>query len=226
VQADDDEQLWLMVHSGSRGMGQAIREHHERRAGRTGGALVRIDVESAAGRDYLHDMGWALVYAHENRARLVRAAAEVLADVLGAEVCTGSAVSCHHNFVACECHAGERLWVHRKGAIRAGLGEPGLVPGSMGTPSYHVEGRGEAASLCSSSHGAGRKLARGAARARISRRDVARQLHGVWYDQRLTDELRDEAPGAYKDIDAVLRAQRDLTRVARRLRPILGFKGG
>ena len=225
VQADDDDRLWLMVHSGSRGMGQAIRAHHERAAERTRGGLLRLDAESPAGQAYLADMAWALDYAAENRRVLVRAAAEVLAEELDADVETASLVCCHHNFVACECHRGASLWVHRKGAIRASPGEPGLIPGSMGTASYHVEGRGEPRSLCSSSHGAGRRLARGEAFRAIPTREVARQLRGVFYDHRLTAKLRDEAPGAYKDIDAVLRAQRDLTKVRRRLRPVLGFKG-
>ncbi len=225
VQADDEDRLWLMVHSGSRGLGQAIRAHHERNAEPTRGGLLRLDAESSAGRAYLADMAWALDYAHENRSRLVRAAAEVAAEALGADVVEASLVSCHHNFVACECHGGRDLWVHRKGAIRANPGEPGLIPGSMGTASYHVEGRGEERSLCSSSHGAGRRLARGEAFRTIRVREVARQLQGVFYDHRLTAKLRDEAPGAYKDIDAVLRAQRELTKVRRRLRPVLGFKG-
>ena len=125
-----------------------------------------------------------------------------------------------------EEHEGEPLWVHRKGAISARDGEPGIIPGSMGAPSFHVQGRGCARSLCSSSHGAGRCMARGVARQRISARKLHEQMDGVWFDHRLAERLRDEAPGAYKDIGAVMRAQRELTRVIRRLRPRLVLKGG
>lgn len=116
-------------------------------------------------------------------------------------------------------------WVHRKGAISARAGEPGIIPGSMGSPSFHVEGRGVAEGLYSSSHGAGRALSRSEARRRISLREFERRMHGVWYDRHLAPRLRDEAPGAYKDIGAVMRAQRSLTRVVRRLRPLLSYKG-
>ncbi len=124
-----------------------------------------------------------------------------------------------------ETHEGEALWVHRKGAISAVAGERGLIPGSMGTHSFHVEGRGCAEALCSSAHGAGRRLSRTDARRRLSAKDVVRELRGVWFDHRLAAGLREEAPSAYKDIDAVLRAEHDLVRITRRLRPVLCFKG-
>jgi len=123
-------------------------------------------------------------------------------------------------------HDGEALWVHRKGAISASSGEAGIIPGSMGSPSYQVEGRGLVQSLCSSSHGAGRALTRTEARRSISTRALMRQLEGVWFDHRRADRLRDEAPSAYKDIQLVMRAQRDLTKIVRTVRPILSFKGG
>src|SRR5690606_19982436 len=100
------------------------------------------------------------------------------------------------------------------------------IPGSMGAPSFHVEGRGCARALCSSSHGAGRAMARSEARQRISTRRLHEQMRGVWFDHRMAQRLREEAPGAYKDIGSVMRAQRSLTRVIRRLRPVLAFKGG
>ena len=134
-------------------------------------------------------------------------------------------IDCDHNHVVDERLSGEPLWVHRKGAISAQEGEPGTIPGSMGTWSFHVEGRGETRSLHSSSHGSGRELARGEARRTITRRDFERQLQGVYYDVARADQLRDEAPSAYKDVAAVMRAQRDLTRIVRRLRPRLVYKG-
>ena len=149
----------------------------------------------------------------------------VLQNTLGARLCWETVVTTDHNRVSLEHYGGRELWVHRKGAMPAGLGQAGVLPGSMGSASFHVEGRGHEAALCSSAHGAGRALSRTAARAKVTDREFRRQMEGVWYDFRLSDKLRDEAPAAYKDIAAVLRAQRDLTRVTRRLRPVLVYKG-
>ena len=225
LQSDEDDRLWLMVHSGSRGMGQAIREAHEAHGTRDRAGLCGIEADTPAGRAYLHDVQWALDYAAASRARMVEVARAVIEPVLGAAADEPSFIECHHNFVRREEHEGERLWVHRKGAISARDGEPGIIPGSMGAPSFHVQGRGCARSLCSSSHGAGRCMARGVARQRISVRRLHEQMDGVWFDHRLAERLREEAPGAYKDIGAVMRAQRELTRVVRRLRPRLVLKG-
>jgi tRNA-splicing ligase RtcB (3'-phosphate/5'-hydroxy nucleic acid ligase) len=225
LQADETGRLWLMLHSGSRAMGQAIRDHHLAccRPARSG--LGLLDAESREGADYLRDMEWAIRYAHASRRVMARAASEVVASALGLETLPESLVSCNHNHVRRETHDGETLWVHRKGAIAAGLGEPGLIPGSMGTASYHVEGRGVAAALASSAHGAGRRLSRTDARHAVSARDVARQMKGVWFDHRIASGLREEAPSAYKDIASVLRAEAELVRIVRRLRPVLSFKG-
>ncbi len=224
LQADEDERLWLMVHSGSRGLGPAIRDHHQSLATRLRGGLRGLAAETPGAAAYLSDMQWALDYAELSRTRLVERACEVLAGCLGALPGSEAQISCHHNFVRREQHAGQWLWVHRKGAISAMEGEPGVIPGSMGAPSYHVLGRGNAQSLCSSSHGAGRCMARGEARRRIAAQELLAQLRGVWFDHRAAEDLRDEAPAAYKDIGAVMRAQRELTRVVRRLRPVLSFK--
>lgn len=224
LQADDDDRLWLMVHSGSRAIGTAIRDHHDAVAGPVGGGLRGLDAGSPAGAAYLADMQWALDYAAESRARMVARAAEVFETCLKAHVCMDTWIACHHNFVRRERHDDEELWVHRKGAVSAHAGEPGIIPGSMGAPSFHTCGRGEVAGLCSSAHGAGRALSRGEARRQIRAADVVAQMRGVWFDHRAADALRDEAPAAYKDIAAVMRAQRELTRVVRRLRPVLSFK--
>ena len=224
VQADEDERLWIMVHSGSRGMGPAIRDHHEAIAPRLRGGLRGLPADTPEAEAYLADMRWALAYAEASRARLMERACAVLAACLGVQPGGAPLISCHHNFVRRELHAGQWLWVHRKGAISAREGEPGVIPGSMGAPSYHVLGRGNAAALCSSSHGAGRCMARGEARRRIGAQELLAQLRGVWFDHRDAEALLDEAPAAYKDIGAVMRAQRELTRVVRRLRPVLSFK--
>jgi tRNA-splicing ligase RtcB len=225
LQADEEGRLWVMLHSGSRGIGQAIRDHHLARCASGRSGLRWTDALSPAGAAYLQDMGWALEYAAANRRALMSAVCGVVEHVIGATADTATGIACNHNHVRRETHAGAEFWVHRKGAMSATAGEPGVIPGSMGTRSVHVEGRGCAEALASSAHGAGRRLSRGDARRSLSAKDVTRELQGVWYDHRLTAGLRDEAPSAYKDIDAVLRAQRELVRVVRRLRPLLCFKG-
>lgn len=226
LQSDDDDRLWLMVHSGSRGLGQAIRQAHERRGRRDRAGLLGLPADGDEGRAYLHDLQWALDFAEASRARMVEVVVDVIARVLGAEPVPGSARQCHHNFVRREEHEGQELWVHRKGAISAREGEPGIIPGSMGARSFHVRGRGRAQALCSSSHGAGRCMARSVARRRITTHALHEQMRGIWFDHRLAGRLREEAPGAYKDVGAVMRAQRELTAVERALRPRLVFKGG
>jgi tRNA-splicing ligase RtcB len=157
---------------------------------------------------------------------MLEATAALVAGRLGLEPEWGETfLDCAHNHVRLEAPLGEPLWVHRKGAIPAGPGEPGLVPGSMGTATFHVEGRGRGEALWSSAHGAGRRMSRADARRRIGVHELEREMRGVHYDVRRADRLRDEAPSAYKDIGAVLRAQRDLTRIVRRLRPVLSYKG-
>ncbi len=224
--AEDDGRLWVMVHTGSRGLGPLVHAHHLRTAAVTGpGGLRSIPAEEAAGVAYRADLAWCLAFAEASRAALLDVVVDVLAEVAQAEPIASSRLSCHHNHVQRERHFGEDLWVHRKGAIAVPDGVPGIVPGSMGTLSVHVEGRGHADALLSSAHGAGRSLSRGEAARRISVGALTRQMEGVWFDHRLAARLRDEAPEAYKDVRAVLRAQEDLVRVTRRLRPVLVFKG-
>jgi tRNA-splicing ligase RtcB len=224
-QSDDEGALWLMVHSGSRAMGGAIRDHHLRGAQIDATGLAFLDSESDAGRAYLLDHDWALRYAEANRRALTDAATASVLRLFGATADATSLVRCAHNHVRSEVHDGARLWVHRKGAIPAGDGEAGIIPGSMGTASFHTMGRGLAASLRSSSHGAGRAMSRSDARRRIKLRDFERDVEGVWFDRRLARRLVEEAPSAYRDIGKVMRAQRELTRVVRRLRPLLVYKG-
>jgi tRNA-splicing ligase RtcB len=226
LQSDQEGQLWLMVHSGSRGIGPRIRDHHlEMKADSVGGGWKALDADSEAGQAYLHDVAWARRFADANRRAMAEAVAHAVADELGGEVRPDSDICSDHNHVALERHAGRDLWVHRKGAMRAQCGEAGVLPGSMGSSSFHVEGRGCAAALCSSAHGAGRIMSRAAARQRISLDELRRQMLGVWYDWRLADRLRDEAPSAYKDIRAVIRAQGELVKIVRVLRPVLNYKG-
>jgi tRNA-splicing ligase RtcB len=225
LQSDEAGRLWLMLHSGSRGIGQAIRDHHLAKGRESAVGLRLLDAASEEGVAYLGDLAWALDYAEASRRAMTLRASEIVSRVLGAAPVAGSELSCNHNHVRRELHAGEWLWVHRKGAISARSGEAGIVPGSMGTASYHVEGRGCAEALASSAHGAGRRLSRTDARRALSARDVTRELDGVWFDRRIAAGLREEAPSAYKDVHSVIRAQAELVRIVRRLRPALSFKG-
>jgi tRNA-splicing ligase RtcB len=225
MQADDEDRLWLMVHSGSRALGQAIRDHHLARAMPADGRLRALDAESDEGKEYLNDVLWARRFATASRKAMAEEAGKVLTRLLNCGIRWETMIATDHNHVTRERHGGRELWVHRKGAMSAQQGEPGVLSGSMGSPSFHVEGRGCVEALCSSAHGAGRAWSRGAARGRFTDRDLQRQMEGVWYDYRLTGKLRDEAPAAYKDIHKVLKAQRELVKVTRTLRPVLNYKG-
>ncbi|MBL8887865.1 MAG: RtcB family protein [Phycisphaerales bacterium] len=236
VQADDDGRVWLMVHSGSRAMGQTIARHYTNAAlhglGRTTsarhahGKLLALSIGTEEGRNYLADQQWAVLYAAANRRKLLVSAAAVLKRECGLKADWESFVDLPHNFVRLESHGGLEFIVHRKGASPAASGQAGLIPGSAGTFSAHVEGRGNSEALCSSSHGAGRVLSRGEARKSISAGKLRRQLEGVAYDERMEDRMLDEAPGVYRDLRVVLEAQRDLVRVVRRLKPVISYKGG
>jgi len=226
IQVDPEDRCWVLVHSGSRGMGRAIATHHLNRALATPTGLLALDSDSEAGRSYLADVGWAREYAAANRLAMLDAVATVVGELFGVGRDPGTTIHCDHNHVRRESHFGEEVWVHRKGAMPADLGEPGVIPGSMATPSYHVEGRGEPDSLRSSSHGAGRSQSRAEAQAAISVGQLRRELRGVWYDLRRAARIREEAPSAYKDVRAVIRAQRKLTRIVRELRPALSYRGG
>jgi tRNA-splicing ligase RtcB len=225
LQGDDDGRLWLMVHSGSRGIGPAIRDHHMEQAEDVGGGFRALDATSDQGARYLSDTAWARRFADASRRAMAEEVGTVIEAVLGAPLCWETIITTDHNHVSLERHGEREFWVHRKGAMPAGLGQAGVLPGSMGSSSFHVEGRGHEAALCSSAHGAGRALSRTAARAKVTERELRRQMEGVWYDYRMSERLRDEAPAAYKDIKAVLRAQRDLVKVTRVLRPLLNYKG-
>jgi tRNA-splicing ligase RtcB len=214
---DDGDELWMLVHSGSRCIGPAVVRHHAERAAVDPTGLRYVDGEARAA--LLADLASAEAWATANRAEIRRRALVVLGDTL--PIAPGVPIVCSHDHVRRE---GE-LWVHRKGAIPAGEGVAGVIPGSMGAPTYIVEGRGLAAALASSSHGAGRRLSRAEAHARIRVRELEAQMRGVWFDDRRARLLVDEAPAAYKDIGRVMKAQRALTRIVARLVPVLNYKG-
>ena len=222
---DEEGALWLSVHSGSRALGPAIGAWHRRRAGRDRAGFEGIEADTKAGREFLDDVEFALRFAAASRAAMVAAASAVVAEHLGSAPLPATRIACVHNQVRRETVGVETLWIHRKGAIPAAEGEAGIVPGSMGAPTFHVEGRGCAASLHSSAHGAGRALSRGEAHRRIAPRELLRQMKGIGFDDASAARLVDEAPSAYKDVRAVMRAQRELTRIVRTLAPILVHKG-
>jgi tRNA-splicing ligase RtcB (3'-phosphate/5'-hydroxy nucleic acid ligase) len=164
-------------------------------------------------------------YARANRDRLLGLALEVLFDVSRIEIDGQPPIDCMHNFVRAESIGSQSRWIHRKGALSAREGELGIIPGSMGTESYLVEGRGNPLGLFSSSHGAGRVLSRGEACRRIDVKRLRQEMHQVTFAVEQAHLLRDEAPSAYKPIAEVMRAQRVLTRIICRLRPWVVYKG-
>lgn len=229
---DENDDLWVMLHSGSRGIGNAIGQYF---IGQAREEMARLDVhlpdrdlayftEGTAGfDDYVHAVGWAQDYAAANRAEMLRRVLIVLHRHLPPFRERDEAVACHHNYVSREHHFGADVWVTRKGAVRAGEGDLGIIPGSMGARSYIVAGRGNPDSFCSCSHGAGRKMSRGEAKRTFSLEDHIAATAGV--ECRKDQGVIDETPGAYKDIDSVMAAQADLVEVVHELRQVLCVKG-
>ncbi len=224
-QSSEQNELWLMVHSGSRAIGQSIANHHLRQAATANTGLKFLPAESKAGQAYLQDIEWAYAYADLSRKAIIEAVNVLMEEFFNVSADLSSMKACHHNHVILEKHFGENYWVHRKGAVSAANGEVGIIPGSMGTSSFHVEGRGCESALCSSSHGAGRAMSRHDARKHFTIKQLRQQMKEVWFDHRFENLLREETPLAYKDIQTVMRAQRELVRIVRKLRPVLSYKG-
>ncbi len=229
---DETGRVWVMLHSGSRGIGNAIGEYYislaREYAQREGISLPDRDLawlpESLPSfADYWSALSWAQSYAAANRQAMLDAVLQGIRRHLPPFHAVREVINAHHNYVSLETHFGQSLYVTRKGAIRAGLGELGIIPGSMGTASYIVRGRGNEDSFCSCSHGAGRVMSRGAAKRVFSEEDVFLQTAGV--ECRKDTGIIDELPGAYKDIDEVMRQQQDLVEVVARLKQVLCVKG-
>ncbi|HKY95914.1 MAG TPA: RtcB family protein [Kiloniellales bacterium] len=229
---DEADGVWVMLHSGSRGIGNRIGGYfieQARKAMAEQGIdlpdrdLAWLDEGSEAFADYVGAVDWAQRYAAENRKAMMVATLEALRTVLPPFQATPMAVNCHHNYVARERHFGETLWVTRKGAVRAGLGELGIIPGSMGARSYIVRGLGNPESFMSCSHGAGRVMSRTAAKQRISLEQHRAATQHV--ECRKDEGVIDESPAAYKSIDAVMAAQSDLVEIAHELRQVICVKG-
>ena len=230
---DEEETVWVVLHSGSRGSGNQLAQGHIARARKVAKRLeigledpdLAYLLEGSEEFDhYVADLLWAQDYAARNRELML----EALLAVVFAQVGKGRSrqvVNCHHNYSAREVHEGREVWVARKGAIRAGVGELGVIPGSMGTSSYIVEGRGNPASYESCSHGAGRRLSRTQARKQLSPESLASAMgHRTWLADRAA-KLVDEHPDAYKDITTVMADQADLVTVQHELRQVLNYKG-
>ncbi len=219
-------ELWLLVHSGSRGLGSAIAAHHLRAAAEGGfGSIPGLRCETEAGRACLADLDQASSFAAANRRALLERAVALVSEVVGVGPDEASLVDVHHNFVRVEEHFGRRLLVHRKGAIAAPLGAMALIPGSMGTASYLVEGLGEAQSFASASHGAGRVMTRREARQQLDPKRFLQSMRRVVFDERRSRALVEEAPAAYRAIAEVLEDEVDLVVPRVRLEPIAVLKG-
>ncbi|MAW60951.1 MAG: RNA-splicing ligase RtcB [Planctomycetes bacterium] len=230
---DEEDRVWVMLHSGSRGVGNRIGSYfiacakHEmdRRGIRVPDEdLSYLPEDSELYDDYVDALNWAQDYAAWNRRVMLEATLSAIQKVLKRKAfVTEKAIQCHHNYVAKETHFGQEVLVTRKGAIRAGAGELGIIPGSMGAQSYIVRGKGNPDSFCSCSHGAGRAMSRNAARRRFTTADLETQTEGI--ECRKDDGVLDEIPGAYKDIDTVMANQADLVEVVHTLRQIVNVKG-
>ncbi|MCA8998062.1 MAG: RtcB family protein [Planctomycetaceae bacterium] len=225
-QTDQQGRLWSLVHSGSRGMGPLITQHHLESCSIRSAGIRGVLAESEEGQAYLQDADWARRYARASRLAMLRVVGEILATGFSIAADWNSLIHSDHNHVQMEEHFAERCWVHRKGAQSAREEESGVIPGSMGTTTYHIRGRGVAPSLMSCSHGAGRRLSRERARKSIRTRDLLQEMRKVHFDPSMADRYREESPGAYKDIRRVMRAQKDLVRIENTLQPRLVFKGG
>ena len=229
---DTENFVWLMLHSGSRNIGKELADRHIS----TAKSLWRLSELPAPDLAYFiqgtpefaaywHDLKWAQAYAMKNREIMMSRLLKVFNKMFNhrKEFRPDLMVNCHHNYVALEEHYGENVFVTRKGAINAASGVYGIIPGSMGAKSFIVEGRGLAESFNSCSHGAGRKMSRGAAKRAFTKDDLARQTSGV--ECRKDVGVLDEIPGAYKDIKAVMRNQSDLVKIVAEIKQVVCVKG-
>ena len=231
---DEMDQVWFMLHSGSRGIGnrigtyfidlakQDMRRWHINLPDIN---LAYLPEESNHFDEYVEAVEWAQTFAKTNRELMMQAVIQAVQNSKGIPPFEANleAVNCHHNYVARENHFGKNVLVTRKGAVRARLGDMGIIPGSMGAKSYIVRGLGNKDSFDSCSHGAGRTMSRAEARRRFSVDDHIKATEGV--ECRKDKDVIDETPAAYKDIDAVMEAQKDLVEIAHTLRQIICVKG-
>ena len=229
---DEEQRVWVMLHSGSRGIGNVIGRYFISAAQKDmrrhqlqlpDADLAYLSEGSTLFDDYVDAVDWAQDYALLNRSEMMRRVLDVLAKHAPPFRLDGEAINCHHNYIARETHGNEDLYVTRKGAISARQGELGIIPGSMGARSFIVRGKGNPESFCSCSHGAGRSMSRSEAKRRFNRFDLAEQTAGI--ECRKDGGVIDEIPAAYKNIDAVMAHQSDLVEVVHTLRQVVCIKG-
>ena len=229
---DENQDLWVMLHSGSRGIGNAIgryfidlakKDMRQHIANLPDKDLAYFEEGARNFDDYVDAVHWAQDYAMTNRREMMSFILDALRKELPQFGVTKEAINCHHNYVSIEEHFGERVFITRKGAIRAGVEELGIIPGSMGAKSYIVRGKGNEQSFCSCSHGAGRRMSRTQAKRQFSADDLQAQTRGV--ECRKDKSLIDEIPAAYKDIDEVMENQNDLVEVVHSLKQLVCVKG-
>jgi tRNA-splicing ligase RtcB len=231
---DEEDRVWIMLHSGSRGVGNRIGSHFIELAKREmerffirlpDADLAYLPEGTVHFHDYVKAVGWAQEYAMKNRELMMANVVEALraSGALPPFDASVEAVNCHHNYVSREHHYGKDVLVTRKGAVKAGLGDLGIIPGSMGARSYITRGLGNPESFCSSSHGAGRVMSRAEARRRVTLEEHAKATAGI--ECRKDADVIDETPAAYKPIDDVMRAQRDLVEIVHTLRQVVCVKG-
>ena len=228
VAADERDVVWLVMHSGSRGVGNQLATKHIDLARRQDQGLDDPDLAyfvqgQPQFEAYVRDMLWAQDYAAANRQALMESALQTFNRRTAGRAKTW--INCHHNYAAKEVHDGRAMWVTRKGAIRAGEGDLGVVPGSMGGKSFIVRGLGNPLSYESSAHGAGRRMSRNQARKNVTVEDFKRAMEGRFWQVAHAEALVDESPQAYKDIDQVMRDQRDLVEVVHELHGLVSYKG-
>lgn len=232
--AGGEKSVWVLLHSGSRNIGKVLAERHIETAKDLMKALkvnlpdpdlAYLKEHTEAFKQYLHDLYWAQDYAANNRAEMMSRVLRELAAVVngGAPLERLVEVNCHHNYVATENHFGHDVLVTRKGAVRAGVGEMGIIPGSMGAKSFIVRGKGNADSFCSCSHGAGRRMSRTQAKKTFTVNDLKRETEGV--ECRKDSGVLDEIPSSYKNIEEVMANQSDLVDVVAELKQVICIKG-
>ena len=230
---DEAGDVWIMLHSGSRGIGNMIGRYFIERAKTLmeqyfitlpDRDLAYLPDGTKDFEDYIAAIGWAQAYAKENRAQMMTTVIAAFQQHVAKEfIITQEAINCHHNYLEIENHFGTNMYITRKGAIRARKGDLGIIPGSMGAKSFIVEGLGSAESYCSCSHGAGRKMSRTEAKNAFTVEDLQAQTLGVECNK--TSAVLDEIPGAYKDIDEVMANQQDLVMIRHTLKQVMCVKG-
>jgi tRNA-splicing ligase RtcB len=234
---DEDDGVWAVLHSGSRGIGNKLAERYIKaarsEAKKRGDVLPDQDLAwlvegTKVFDDYVADLHWAQSFARQNRDEMMdrvmaAIARHVRGDASEAAAIEALRINCHHNFTQKEVHFGEEVWITRKGAIQMKAGQRGVIPGSMGTRSYIVTGKGDPASYDSAPHGAGRRFSRTEARRRFTMDDFREAMAGI--ECRHSTALIDELPGAYKDIDTVIERSRELIQVDHVLKQVLNVKG-